>query len=214
MPGLAVLPLNIPPDTGFRTVTIPKVEGEINDVELKVLCYLCHLLKPKRVFEIGTFRGRTTLALAMSMDGGEEGQLFTLDVLAAPAEMTERDESLMLPYDEIGAVYRGVDGYSTEIFQLFGDSKRYNFAPYHDSIDFIFIDGSHDFWSTLFDLYNAKKMITGRGTIICHDYGPWEKGVTDAVSVFWQQYQLTGVHIQQTSLVCFGKDIIDICFPH
>lgn len=210
MPGLAVLPLHLPDPPTFVLPPGEKITGEVNPIELEVICYFCNLLKPERVFEIGTFRGRTTLGIAMNMDGGK---VFTLDTLIPPDNMAERDRNLMLPRDEIGAVYQLNNNYAPDIVQLFGDSRHFNFAPWHGLVDFIFIDGSHDFWSVLFDLYHAKQMVTKTGTIICHDYGPWEKGVQDAVSVFWQQYQLTGVHILETSLACFGEDIIKTCFP-
>lgn len=211
MPGLAVFPLHIPAPPNFKLPPGNKVDGEVNPIELVVLCYFCSLLKPKRVFEIGTFRGRTTLGMAMNMGGGK---VFTLDMLTPPDNMTDRDRNLMLPYNEIGAVYRSNNDYAPDIIQLYGDSKRFNFAPYHGQMDLIFIDGSHDFWSTLFDLYHAKQMITETGTIICHDCADWEKGVTDAVNVFWQQYDLVGIRPEGTSLACFGKGIIDTCFPH
>ena len=211
MPGVRSLPLYIPLEADFKVPDTPRVTGEVNDIELRVLCYLCSELKPKHVFEIGTFRGRTTLGLAMNMNGGK---IFTLDILTSPNNIEERDRELMLPREEIGMLYRLSNNYAPDIVQLYGDSKVFNFAPYYKLMDLIFIDGSHDFWSTLFDLYHAKQMITETGTIICHDCADWEKGVTDAVNVFWQQYGLVGIRPEGTSLACFGKGIIDICFPH
>ena len=211
MPGVISSPLCIPPEADFRVPDTPRVTGEVSDTELRVLCYLCSELKPKHVFEIGTFRGRTTLGLAMNMGGGK---IFTLDILTPPNNIGERDRSLMLPYEEIGAGYLSNNDYASYIVQLYGDSKAFDFAPYYKLMDLVFIDGSHDFWSTLFDLYNAKQMVTETGTIICHDCADWERGVTDAVNVFWQQYDLVGIRPEGTTLACFGKGIIDICSPH
>ena len=81
MPGIAVFPLCLPDPSTFKIPPGEKVKGEINPIELAVICYLCNALEPKRIFEIGTFRGRTTLGMAMNMDGGE---IFTLDMLAPP----------------------------------------------------------------------------------------------------------------------------------
>lgn len=214
MPGISSFPLHLPTPPTYRLPPGKKIAGEVNPIELEVICHFCTLLKPRRIFEIGTFRGRTTLGMAMNMDEDEDSRVFTLDLLTPFASMEARDRLLMLDREEIGAIYRTFSDYPGKIVQLFGNSKRFNFAPYHGMMDLVFVDGSHDFWSVVFDLYNAKQMVTEAGTIICHDYAPWEKGVQDAASVFCWQYNLTGVHIEGTALVGFGKNIIDICFPN
>ena len=75
----------------------------------------------KTVFELGTFRGLTTEKLAKHLKG-KKGIIYTLDI---------EDYCNSKKFDD-------------NVIRLFGDSKRFNFSPYHDKIDMFFIDGHHD----------------------------------------------------------------------
>ncbi|MGI9179346.1 MAG: class I SAM-dependent methyltransferase [Longimicrobiaceae bacterium] len=172
------------PDCGAIRICAPEVvEGNVTLLELVAINKLVSHLSPRRLFEIGTFDGRTTLNLAVNSPEGAE--VFTLDLprtdLAATALPVEPSERIYIEKDESGARYRG-SGYESKITQLYGDSALFDFSPFRGSIDFVFIDGSHAYEYVLTDSRNALRMLSGTGGIILwHDYGGWD-GVTRALN--------------------------------
>lgn len=59
-----------------------------------------------------------------------------------------------------------------KISVLNGDSLRFDFSPYHQKMDWIFIDGGHDLISVRSDTENAFRMVDpGKPSCIAwHDY--------------------------------------------
>jgi hypothetical protein len=59
-----------------------------------------------------------------------------------------------------GARYRGSD-VSNRIIQLYGNSATFEFAPYRDTIDLAFVDGSHSYDYVISDSRNALQLLRG-----------------------------------------------------
>jgi predicted O-methyltransferase YrrM len=153
-------------------------DGNVALVELLVLSRLVRELQPKSIFEIGTFDGRTTLALATN--AGDDAHVYTLDLPAAtPTALSiERSERAFVDKAESGARFRGTDAES-KITQLFGDSAKFDFSAYRAEL--VFVDASHAYEYVLNDSIRALEMLgDATGAVVWHDYGEWP-GVTRAL---------------------------------
>src|SRR5262249_40540245 len=127
-------------------------------------------LKPERVFEIGTSTGRRTALMAMNTS--ETARIFTLD-LPPDAAVPEGASDLHLIENskhEVGKHFRETRWNGSKITQLFGNSKTFDFGPYHESIDLVMVDGSHTYEFVESDSFNAFRMIREGGVILWHDY--------------------------------------------
>src|SRR5690606_31227343 len=58
------------------------------------------------------------------------------------------------------------------IRHLHGDSREFDFRPYHKSQDLVFVDGDHHYDSVVADTQTAFKLLRDdRSMIVWHDYG-------------------------------------------
>jgi len=151
-------------------------DGNIQPIELLIISLLISTLKPKKIFEIGTFNGRTTINMALNQP--KDGEVVTLDL---PTNETK------LPLAETEEKYiLGKDGRRqthAQIKQIYGDSADYDFTDYIDRVDFMFVDGSHSYEYTINDSKVAYNLVRRGGYILFHDYGnPSWPGVTEALN--------------------------------
>lgn len=155
-------------------------DGNVSLLELLVLARLVRERRPASLFEIGTFDGRTTLALASNAP--DDARVFTLDLppTEVPAHPLAPGERQYVEKPRSGARLQGRDA-ARKVTQLYGDSATFDFAPY--SAQFVFVDGSHAYEYVLNDSERALALTRGAPgtTIVWHDYGAWE-GVTRALN--------------------------------
>jgi len=183
------------------------VDGNISLLELTAIVKLLQQYRPMKIFEIGTFDGRTTLNLACNSPA--KAVIYTLDL---PKEQPHFIQPIPLTTDAsfVGKASTGSRFHGTncerKIFQLFGDSATFDFSPYENEMDFVFIDGAHAYDYTLNDSEKALKLLrNGRGIILWHDYSWVWAGVTKALSrLYATDKRFSGIkHIKGTSLVCY-----------
>ena len=115
----------------------------INQYETFVLCQIIKSSNSKIIFEIGTSKGQTTHNIEANLPDG--GRVYTLDLNQCLAG-------------------------TGRIMPLRGDSRSFDFSPYHDKIDLMFIDGNHDYDYVLSDSENAFRCVKEGGFIIWHDF--------------------------------------------
>ena len=159
--------------------------GHTTEFELKVISNLANHFKPKKIFEIGTFEGRTTLNMALNADTAE---IITLDLPGEELENTQMKiavgEARYVKKQRSGERFLDHPVHS-RIKQVFGDSATFDFSPYHKTVDMVFIDGSHAYDYVLNDTRKAFDIIAPGGIILWHDYTNWE-GVRDALNVLYR----------------------------
>lgn len=134
------------------------------------------------IFEFGTFHGRTTLHLAAN--SLPDAHVYTLDLAGTEPALELHPAEQHYVLTNPGCLFQGRPE-SGKITQLRGDSARFNYLPYLDQIDFVFVDGSHAPGYVLNDSAIAFNLLRhGRGTIVWHDYGTWPgvKENVDAVA--------------------------------
>lgn len=158
--------------------------GNITLQELTIISQIVDSIKPKNIFEIGTFNGRTTMNLAHFSPN--ESKVYTLDLpkkdLGTTKFNIENGDKTYVDKEIIGERYENKDN---KIVQLYGDSATFDFTPYYGKMDFVFVDGAHSAPYVKSDTEVAMKLIKRGGTILWHDYGIW-KGVTKVMNNYFR----------------------------
>ncbi len=184
------------PDTG--------AQGYVDDYNRLVIAAICSSVECKTFFEIGTFVGRTALTVAAT---NPETTVHTLDLPDQDAAQTVAleltDSHLFATWDR-GRDYRGTAA-ADRIHQLVGDSARFDFRPYHDAVDVVYVDGSHSYSYVKSDSENALRMITPSGTILWDDY-PHYAGVYTYLTELAPTLDRPLMHIRGTRLVAYSRD--------
>lgn len=181
--------------------------GNISLLELTTITRLIARYQPRRLFEIGTFDGRTTLNMAANAPS--DATTFTLDLpceqLNATVLEIANDDKKYIDKSSSGSRYKNTD-IAKNIHQLFGDSATFDFKSFENSLDFVFVDGSHSYSYVKNDTAIALKLLkNGKGIIVWHDYDTdtvWE-GVTRALNELYKtDARLAGMrHLQGTTMV-------------
>lgn len=155
------------------------IKGDSDPQNIRLLDKLIKYLQPKNIVEVGTFRGKTTLNLALHSP--LEAKVVTIDL----PEERAREESnyygadafYFQPKEKIGEVYKNSD-VKSKINQIWGSCTNPRCGPAIDKlfneeqIDFAFVDAAHDYDTTKF---NFEKLILPRlkpeGVMVIDDYG-------------------------------------------
>ena len=170
----------------------------VSSFDRAILCAFSRMLQPKTFFEIGTYLGETTLAIARHNPGT---QVYTLDLpspeerKAAALEMT--DEYLFERWDR-GSAFKGTPE-SARIQVLTGDSATFDFSPYAGKIDMAFIDASHSYSYVKADTEAVLGMLAPDGVILWHDY-PAYPGIFAYLNELGAEQARKIYHISNTGL--------------
>ena len=157
-----VLPVGLKDDGGTRLD------------ELLILAAVTKVFSPKRVFEIGTYNGRTTAIFALNAAAG--ASIFTLD-LPPGASVDGSREDEYIDTDRQLVERRKVSNFIKELKltdsckQLYCDSMQFDPAPFRGSIELGFIDGAHALPYVRNDTVKMASMMADRGLVFWHDYG-------------------------------------------
>ena len=133
--------------------TMPKGPWAAPVVDLVYLLKLVRLFEPRRVLELGSYRGFVARALAEHMPEGAD--LVTVDIDPTHGE-AYRDMELPVNLD------RRVGAISASMFE--GDQGSY---------DFIFVDADHAYGSVKHDTEVALPLLKPTGVMVWHDYANW-----------------------------------------
>lgn len=189
----------------FPTIDVDPLEkevanGNVTVQELTVISQLVKNTKPKTIFEIGTFNGRTTVNLAHFSPA--DSVVYTLDLPKADIDKAkfgiEEGDRTYVDKNTIGDRYQKN---ADKIKQLYGDSATFDFSPYYGKIDFVFVDGSHSAPYAESDTEEAYKMVKVGGIILWHDYGVW-RGVTKVLNHYYKK-DLRFKNIKHIEGTCF-----------
>jgi predicted O-methyltransferase YrrM len=154
----------------IRLKAVVHREHNCSIFELLVLAVLTRMLKPRRCFEIGTYDGRSALAIAVNLEG--EATLATLnlppDYLERHCELAHSTDVRLSTKVASGERWRS-HAEADRIHQLFGNSRDFDFSPFAPC-QLIFIDGGHDETTVSVDSRSALEIIDRQnGAIVWHD---------------------------------------------
>ncbi len=188
-----------------RLVNVVLPDGKAPmSLESMILVALAKYVRPKVVFEFGTYLGITTLNFAANLGEGSIIYTFDLDkdtfnnIRQHPNDRTCSMDRFALE-NQLAFVSTP---YESRIRRLFGDSNIFDFAPYHDKVNMIYIDGGHDLRTVRSDTQNAFSMLdTGRiGCIAWHDYrNPEYPELTQFLDDLSSEHELK--HVEETMTV-------------
>jgi hypothetical protein len=140
---------------------------------------------PKSYFEIGTGFGRSATTAALNTP--PDAVIHTL-----------ADDYLDNPH--IGRVFRE-HPLAGKIHAMRGDSRNFSFDPWLGKIDFVFVDGAHDFETVSNDTAVAFRLIAPGGWIVWHDVSMECPAVVKALQSCEQAKQIFA--ISGTYYACF-----------
>lgn len=191
-----VFMLTLYPEIENQEVEMGKVRfrrSNQDPLEQFFLAAYCRLREPRRIFEIGTYDGSTTLLLARN---APDARIFTLDLPPEAASVaTVRGEEEHAASGNVGSAYRGTPE-EARIEQLYGDSRTFDFEPWMASIDLVSVDGGHTYECVASDTATAKRLLAPGGAIVWDDYEPVWPDVVRAVD----ECGLPASHIKHTGL--------------
>jgi hypothetical protein len=143
--------------------------------ELLILAIVTRVLKPAKVFEIGTFMGQTTSAFVLNAP--PDADVITLDLPpdldtqagSMPSQYIDSDV-VLVKQRKVGSFLSqaGLDG---RYQQLFCDSMQFDPAPHAGTVALGFIDGAHSREYVENDTRKMAVMMADRGLVFWHDYG-------------------------------------------
>ena len=173
-------------------------EGNVSFAELAMLAAIVRIVKPRSVFEFGTFNGNTTHQLALNAP--PDCMLYTIDLPAGEKRTRlslDRGDRDLLGSVAVGKRFTGSPA-AGRIHQLLSDTATFDFAPFEGKIDLVVIDGAHSRDYIKHDTRQALRIRSAHGVLLWHDYMVWND-VTDYLNELCSQLEL--IHIKSSSLV-------------
>jgi predicted O-methyltransferase YrrM len=162
-PGIEPAPISVSPGSLDQQFWHVRLDEEV------LIGLAVKAVGARRIFEIGTFEGGTTLLLADK--AGEGAEVFTLDLPESQFAWT---------WTEIGIKFRGA-AVEPRIKQLSGDSLEFDFSPYEGSMDLVFVDAAHDYPHGIADSQTALRLVRPGGVILWHDFDEHFPDLVDAI---------------------------------
>jgi predicted O-methyltransferase YrrM len=149
-----------------RTLDIS--QGMMHRIDIDSLAAAVLHCKPKRVFEIGTYRGASSEMILQLLP---EVQVISIAfVNDEPGRKFNNDE---LSATDVGALVSA--GNRDRYTQLIGDSHKIDpkeFVRDHGKMDLVFIDGDHSREGVRQDTELARAILAPGGAIAWHDANP------------------------------------------
>lgn len=148
--------------------------GNISVEEVCKIALITKFLKPRKIFESGTYNGMTTLQLALNAPKG--CVVYTLDLpdhSFSQIQLSKIDILVAKHFkDKFGTKTGGYfkNRKDIKVIQILQDSFTFNPTPFKKSMDLIFIDAAHDYENKKKDTENAFFMLRKGGVIIWHNY--------------------------------------------
>jgi predicted O-methyltransferase YrrM len=165
----------------------------IDVFELAVINAFIAARKPLRIFEIGTFLGRTTRNMYLNSE--RQTRITTIDLPPQKQNLPDGKAAGEMIMDLVD---------QDEITLLYGNSRTYDFSPYYGTQDLVFIDANHSYENVKNDSAIAMKLIRDRNAcVLWHDYLGFP-GVTRAVNdlAATNADAARFAHIAGTTLAC------------
>jgi predicted O-methyltransferase YrrM len=160
----------------IKMAMFPKTHASISLLEFTALILLLKRAGSKRIFEFGTFKGISITQLALNLPSDSE--IYTLDL---PDEQLNTKFSTD-PEDAAIAVEKGKGSLvpselRPRIQFLKSDSAKFDETPFIGKMDFVFVDGAHNFDYVQNDSEKGWRMLRPGGIIAWHDCCNHDPGV-------------------------------------
>jgi hypothetical protein len=176
--------MNLPP----HLRRIMSVQGALTQNEVELLFELASKVSEGCIIEVGSYRGRSTVALALGTQGGSQLPVYAIE----PHEtFTGLLGGRFGPWDRVEFFKNMLRTQCAETVRLVNVSSEVISKGWHQPISLLWIDGDHSYEGTRRDFDCWAKFVIPTGLIAFHDsldenLGP--KKVIDEV-LSSQEYQ-------------------------
>lgn len=164
--------------------------------ERMILASMAMHLKPRVVFEFGTFTGTTTRLFAEVTSEGAVVHTIDLPIGEGQWEPWVTEAVGAALADAARAVRDKIVSHRC-------DTRRFDYSAMRGQVDFVFVDASHEYRDVLHDSERALEMISEGGVIIWDDYQPATPGVVRALNEL--RHRIPLVRIAQSRLVVYRQ---------
>jgi predicted O-methyltransferase YrrM len=171
--------------------------GGVSLTEATILAASIRLLKPLKLFEIGTFKGASTLQFALNAP--KDAVVHTVDL--PPDHQMSADAAVVDVTPKRVGQYYLASAVAGKIRQHYGDTAEFDFSPFVGQCDWIFIDAAHTYDYVASDTRNALKLLKRGGVIFWHDVNVAFEGNCRALEEFAATIPI--VRVAGTSLACY-----------
>jgi hypothetical protein len=159
------------PEDRVEVPAVIELAGGTQIDELILLATVARVLRPRKVFEIGTFMGQTTSVFALNAP--PDATVVTMDLPPAsepePASYIDTDV-ILVKQRKVGSFLQMV-GLTGRYEQILCDSMQFDPGPHAASVELGFIDGAHSRSYVENDTRKMAVMMSERGLVFWHDYG-------------------------------------------
>ncbi|MCJ7443530.1 MAG: class I SAM-dependent methyltransferase [Methanotrichaceae archaeon] len=180
------------------------INTSIDLEELVVILAILKAINARKVLEIGTFDGNTTINIAANTLN--DSQIITVDLpldwnghyrILTPESYVNASDRALIGKQFFGTIF------AKKITQIFGDSAELDWAMLGGPFDMIFIDGNHYYRYVKHDTENALKHLEPSGVIVWHDYGNMidVSRVVDEVSLKMPVHVISGTRVAIGQLI-------------
>lgn len=158
-----------PVATEFKVSRPPDWGGSMTITEISSLCHLIAARRPRKVLEIGSFRGLTTLNIAMN---APEAEIHTLDLPPnfdpAATKFAHHDANIITARD---FYYYAGRKEAARIRQHYGDTATFDYGEIGKGVEFCLIDAAHAYEYVRNDTAKTLPLMADDGLMLWHDYG-------------------------------------------
>jgi predicted O-methyltransferase YrrM len=155
--------------TEFKVLRPADWGGSMTITEISSLCHLVAARRPRKVLEIGSFKGLTTLNIAMN---APEAEIHTLDLPQGfnPADTTFENNDVNI-IRERGLYYYEEREEASRVHQHYGDTATFDYDRIGRGVDLCLIDAAHSYEYVRNDTAKTLPLMTEGSLMIWHDYG-------------------------------------------
>jgi len=155
--------------TEFKVLRPADWGGSMTITEISSLCHLVAARRPRKVLEIGSFKGLTTLNIAMN---APEAEIHTLDLPQGfnPADTTFENNDVNI-IGARGFYYYEARAEASRVHQHYGDTATFDYDRIGKDVDFCLIDAAHSYEYVRNDTTKILPLMTEGSLMLWHDYG-------------------------------------------
>lgn len=154
-----------------------KTNASISLVEFIALILLLRRAEAKSVFEFGTYRGVSITQMALNLP--PDARIFTLDLPDGPVRtkltIADAEDAEIAAHAGKGALVPAE--LRPRVTFLQQDSATFDERPFAGQMDFVFVDGAHNYDYVKNDSEKAWNMLRKGGIVAWHDFRPPDPGV-------------------------------------
>jgi hypothetical protein len=187
------------PEEGITIEPFAFLSGGSMPTDLALIRLLAKRIDAQNYFEIGTWRGESVMQAAACIP-----TCYTLNLSVAEMQRRNWDSAYIAMHGHFIQNHPNVK-------RLEGDSRTFDFTPYAQKMDLVFVDGDHHFDSVRSDTGKAFELIKhDKGIIIWHDYASEPENVRwNVLRAIWEG---TPVHCRK-HLYAVSNSLCAVYYP-